>query len=186
LTAYYVCEEGQAVSESGVRRQLQAQLPEYMLPAIFIKLDALPLTPNGKVDRRVLPTPDLGRSRLQTKFVAPRAPVEEVLAKIMGEVLGIERVGVHDNFFELGGHSLLATQVMSRARDNFKMELPLLRLFETPTIAELALIIAEKLEKTEQENVKQLLDEFEDLSDEEAERLLALESNQNENSNWSE
>jgi surfactin family lipopeptide synthetase A len=99
------------------------------------------LTPNGKVDRRALPTPDLERSRLETKFVAPCTQVEKVLAKIWSEVLGLERVGVHDNFFELGGHSLLATQVMSRIRENFEMEFPLARLFETPTIAGLTELI---------------------------------------------
>jgi hypothetical protein len=104
-------------------------------------LDLLPLTPNGKVDRRALPTPDLERSWLETKFVAPRTPIEKALAGIWNELLGLERVGVHDNFFELGGHSLLATQVMSRARESFEMELPLFHFFETPTIAGLAELI---------------------------------------------
>jgi acyl carrier protein len=120
-----------------------------MIPSAFVFLDLLPLTPNGKVDRPALPTPDLERSRLETKFVAPRTPVEKVLAKIWSEVLGLECVGVHDNFFELGGHSLLATQVMSRARGNFKMEFPFLRFFETPTIAGLTEVI-ETIRLTEQ------------------------------------
>jgi len=74
------------------------------------------LTPNGKVDRRALPAPDLERSRLETKFVAPRTPVEKVLAKIWSEVLGLVCVGVHDNFFDLGGHSRVATRVVARVR----------------------------------------------------------------------
>jgi hypothetical protein len=95
-------------------------------------------------------------------------------------------LGVHDNFFELGGHSLLATQIISRLSNVFQVEIPLRQLFLYPTIAELTLIIAGKLEKTEQETVKQLLDEFEDLSDEEAERLLAQELRQNERADRSE
>jgi acyl carrier protein len=132
-----------------LRAFLQEKLPDYMIPSAFVFLDALPLTANRKVDRRALPAPDLERSRLETKFVAPRTQVEKALSKIWGEVLGLERVGVHDNFFELGGHSLLATQVMSRARDNFKMELPLLRFFETPTIVGLTELI-ETIRLTEQ------------------------------------
>jgi acyl carrier protein len=104
-------------------------------------LDLLPLTPNGKVDRRALPTPDLERSRLETKFVAPRTPVEKVLAEIWREVLGLERVGVNDNFFELGGHSLLATQVVSRVYQKFKIELSLRVFLEKPTVAGLTEVL---------------------------------------------
>jgi amino acid adenylation domain-containing protein len=141
LVAYLVINENPSPSISEIRSFLKQKLPEYMIPSAFVLLDALPRTPNGKVDHRALPAPDLERSRLETKFVAPRTPVEKVLAKIWGEVLGLERVGVLDNFFELGGHSLLATQVISRARENFEMELPLLRLFETPTISGLTELI---------------------------------------------
>jgi non-ribosomal peptide synthetase component F/acyl carrier protein len=101
-------------------------------------LEALPLTPNGKVDRRSLPAPDTARPELEKPFVAPRTEVEERLAAIWSDVLGLEQIGVRDNFFELGGHSLLATQVVSRVREVFGMELPLRRLFESPTVAELA------------------------------------------------
>jgi acyl carrier protein len=108
-----------------------------MIPAAFVMLDNLPLTPNGKVDRRALPSPEL-RPELELTFVAPRTPIEEMLASTWACVLGIEQVGVHDNFFELGGHSLLAAQVISRVRDTISIELPLRSLFEAPTIAELA------------------------------------------------
>jgi amino acid adenylation domain-containing protein len=141
LVAYVVSSREPTPTFSELRRFLKEKLPDYMIPSAFVELESLPLTPNGKVDRRALPTPDLERSRLETKFVAPHTPVEKVLAKIWSEALGLQRVGVHDNFFELGGHSLLATQVMSRARDNFKMELPLLRFFETPTIAGLTELV---------------------------------------------
>jgi acyl carrier protein len=109
-----------------------------MIPSAFVFLDALPLTTRGKVDRRALPTPDLERSRLETEFVAPRTPVEKVLAKIWNEVLDLEKVGIYDNFFDLGGHSLLATRVVSRIRQEFHVDLKLIDFFKIPIIAELA------------------------------------------------
>ncbi|MBO0798422.1 MAG: AMP-binding protein, partial [Blastocatellia bacterium] len=111
---------------------------EYMTPSAFLLLDKLPLTPNGKVDRRALPKPDGNVSDREGVLMAPRSPVEEILAEIWTEVLGLEQVGVHDNFFELGGHSLLATQVISRLRDAFQVDLPVRRIFEASTIAGLA------------------------------------------------
>src|SRR5438128_838457 len=109
-----------------------------MVPSTFLLLDTLPLTPNGKVDRRALPTPGQDRPELAEAFVAPHTPTEELIASIWGEILGVERVGMHDNFFELGGHSLLAIQVIARLRDTFQVELALHGLFETPTVAGLA------------------------------------------------
>jgi acyl carrier protein len=156
-----------------------------MIPSAFVFLDALPLTANRKVDRSALPVPDERRPDIEESFAAPRNAVEEALAEIWGEILRIEKVGIQDNFFELGGHSLMATQIISRLSDVFQVEIPLRQLFLHPTIAELALIIAGKLEKTKQENVKQLLDEFEDLSDEEAEHLLSQELRNNERANRS-
>ena len=121
-----------------LRSFLKEKLPEYMVPAVFVLLDALPLMPNGKVDRRALPAPDRTRPELDKAFVAPRTPTEELLAEIWAQLLDIERVGIHDNFFDLGGHSLLATQVVSRMREAFQVEIPLRRLFEVPTVAGLA------------------------------------------------
>jgi acyl carrier protein len=138
LTAYVVAKRQPGPSSSDLRRFLQAKLPEYMLPAAFVPLDALPLTPNGKVDRRALPAPDRTRTTLEGACVAPRTPVEEGLAEIWGQVLGVEQVGIHDNFFELGGHSLLATQVIARLQAAFQVEVPLRRLLEAPTVADLA------------------------------------------------
>jgi acyl carrier protein len=169
-----------------LRSFLQGKLPDYMVPSLFVLLDIMPLMPNGKVDRKALPSPDGARPEMTEKFVAPRTPAEEVLAGIWGEILGIEKVGIQDNFFELGGHSLMATQIISRLSNVFQVEIPLRQLFLYPTISELALIIAGKLENTAQENVKQLLDEFEDLSDEDAERLLAQKLRQNEGAGKSE
>ncbi|HVS00778.1 MAG TPA: amino acid adenylation domain-containing protein, partial [Thermoanaerobaculia bacterium] len=119
------------------RRFLRQRLPDYMVPSHFVELDALPLTPNGKVDRRALPVPE-EPADLSVEYLAPRTPVEEVLASIWADVLELERVGIRDDFFALGGHSLLATRVMSRLRDALRVELALRELFEEPTIAGLA------------------------------------------------
>jgi amino acid adenylation domain-containing protein len=131
-----------------LRKLLNEKLPDYMVPSAFVMLDLLPLTPNGKVDKKALPAPDQSRPDLEEDYVAPRNPVEEVLANIWAEVLRLERVGAHDDFFDLGGHSLLATQVVSRVRQMLQVELPLRALFESPTLSGLAEAIAKaRLEK---------------------------------------
>jgi acyl carrier protein len=135
LAAYVVPRKQPGPSVISLRNFLREKLPDYMIPAVFVLLDALPLTPNGKVDRRSLPPPDPIRPELGNPFVAPRSPIEETLANIWSQVLGLERVGVHDNFFVLGGHSLLATQVISRVRDAYRIELSLRSFFEAPTVA---------------------------------------------------
>ncbi|HVG44622.1 MAG TPA: amino acid adenylation domain-containing protein, partial [Longimicrobium sp.] len=132
LVAYVVG----AAEADALRAHLRESLPEYMVPSAFVFLDALPLTPNGKLDRKALPAPELAPA--EGRYVAPRTPVEEVLAGIWAEVLRLERVGVTESFFELGGHSLLATRAVSRVREMFGVELPLRALFERPTVAELA------------------------------------------------
>ncbi|HAG82187.1 MAG TPA: non-ribosomal peptide synthetase, partial [Cyanobacteria bacterium UBA12227] len=121
-----------------LRNFLKERLPQHMLPSAFVVLESLPIAPSGKVDRRALPAPDLKQLQRESTFVAPSTPVEEMLAGIWAEVLGVERVGIHDNFFELGGHSLLATRVISQVRQVFEVELPLRRLFEEPTVTQLA------------------------------------------------
>jgi len=137
LFAYVVPNQEQTTTPRDLRRFLKEKLPHYMMPSAFVVLDKLPRTPNGKVDRRALPVPDKARPELEETFVAPRTPIDEVLAGIWAEVLGLDKVGVQDNFFELGGHSLLATQVISRVRDAFSVELSLYSLFEAPTISSL-------------------------------------------------
>jgi acyl carrier protein len=109
-----------------------------MLPAAFVVLKALPLTANGKVDRQVLPPPDVARIGLGEINQPPRTSVEADLAQIWAEILGVEQVGISDDFFQLGGHSLLATQLVSRIRDRFGVQVPLRRVFETPSIEGLA------------------------------------------------
>ena len=121
-----------------LRAFLEEKLPAYMMPSAFVLLDALPLNPSGKVDKKALPAPDEAQPASADEQVQPRTAVEELLAHIWTEVLGVESVGVSDDFFELGGHSLLATQLLSRVRESFKVELPLRVFFEAPTIARLS------------------------------------------------
>ena len=130
--------ETQGLSLAHLRSFLKDKLPEYMIPSAFVLLDTLPLTPNLKVDRKALPAPNQAKLVLMDEFVAPRTPIEEQLVQIWIEVLEIKRVGIHDNFFELGGHSLLTAQLLSQIRETFQVEMPLLSLFQSPTIAELA------------------------------------------------
>jgi amino acid adenylation domain-containing protein len=161
--------------EFRLRSFLKERLPGYMVPSSFVILDRLPLTPNGKLDRNLLPGLDSVRAETH-KFVAPRTPVEEIVAGIWSEVLGIDRVGINDGFFELGGHSLLATQVISRVREAFNLEIPLRIMFEDSTVARLAVSITQaQAKQAEQEDVSRLLAELNELSDEDAQRLLALD-----------
>ncbi|HEY0607596.1 MAG TPA: amino acid adenylation domain-containing protein, partial [Herpetosiphonaceae bacterium] len=129
---------GHPVLGSELRQYVGSRLPEYMVPSMFVVLDALPLTPSGKLDRRALPLPDRSRRDLDGEVVLPRTPLEATLASIWAELLGIEQIGIHDNFFALGGHSLLVTQMVARLRETLELELPVHSLFETPTIASLA------------------------------------------------
>ncbi len=125
-----------APSPQALAAFLAERLPGYMVPAAWVLLDRLPLTPNGKVDRAALPAPDEGGGA--GAYLAPRTPVEQVLAAIWEEVLERQRVGVEDDFFALGGHSLVAAQVISRVLKAFSVDLPLRVLFERPTVAALA------------------------------------------------
>jgi len=138
LAAYVVPVQLPAPTRSELRNYLREKLPSYMIPSAFMLVDALPLTPNGKIDRRALPAPDQNRPELEETFVAARTLVEEALAGIWADVLGLEHVGIYDDFFALGGDSLLASRLMARVRAAFQMELPLRRLFETLTVASLA------------------------------------------------
>src|SRR5215213_7056508 len=130
-------------SAESLRSHIAARVPSYLVPSAFVILDRMPLLPNGKVDRSALPKPDKTGSELKTAYVAPRTPIEEVIARIWEDVLGLTEASVDDDFFELGGHSLVATQVMSRLREALNCEMPLRRLFELPTIGELAAAIEE-------------------------------------------
>jgi amino acid adenylation domain-containing protein len=126
------------LNKDDLRAFLKEKLPEFMIPAAFMTLPGLPLTPNGKVDRGALPQPDPAQAQEGREMIAPRTPIEEVLAGLWTQVLNVEAVSMDDNFFELGGDSLLATQLITRLRHAFEVELPLHYLFESPTIAGLA------------------------------------------------
>ncbi|WP_432973942.1 amino acid adenylation domain-containing protein [Dactylosporangium sp. CA-233914] len=156
-----------------LRAALAQQLPGYMMPSAFVLLDALPLTPNGKVDRRALPAPGGAQRLAGAAYVAPRTPVEEVVAGIWAEALGAERVGVLDDFFALGGHSLLSTQVVSRVRDVFGAEIALHRVFAEPTVEAMARILLEDpSRRLAVERTAELLVQLTGLSDDEVARAL--------------
>ncbi|MDB6109318.1 MAG: FkbH like protein, partial [Pedosphaera sp.] len=138
LVAYVVCQPGQTMSFSNLRRFLLGKLPDYMVPSACVPLEALPLTPSGKVNRLGLPAPDQARPDLDEDYVAPNNPMEERLAEIWQEVLNLKEIGVQDDFFDLGGHSLIIAQVISRVREKLKLELPPSSVFEARTIAALA------------------------------------------------
>ena len=148
------------MAEADLSAFVKRSMPEYMLPSAFVCLDKLPLSPNGKVDRRALPVPDWSRRAPAVEFVAPRTPVEETLAEIWKDLLGIDRISVHASFFELGGHSLLATRAVSRIHTAFSVEVPLRSLFETPTIAELAVTITQQMIMASGDDLVSLLDEL--------------------------
>ncbi|HEY6661266.1 MAG TPA: amino acid adenylation domain-containing protein, partial [Pyrinomonadaceae bacterium] len=144
LVAFIVPEHRQTISLTELQNSLKDQLPDYMMPSGWVLLDEMPLTPTGKIDRAALPDP--GRARLDTgqSFTVPQTLIEEVLANIWKQVLGVEGIARDDNFFWLGGHSLLATQITSRIRESFHVEIPVRTLFELPTLVELS----ERIEST--------------------------------------
>ncbi len=145
LAAYVVARGAAALSTRQLRDFLRGRLPDALVPSAFVELARLPRTVSGKIDRAALPAPGVD-STAPAGFVAPRTPVEEVLAGIWSGVLRLERIGAHDNFFDLGGHSLSATTVTAQARSTFRVELPTRTLFEAPTLAELALRVEQLLQ----------------------------------------
>jgi amino acid adenylation domain-containing protein/non-ribosomal peptide synthase protein (TIGR01720 family)/FkbM family methyltransferase len=130
-------EGNRGVGTDELKRYLKVRLPDYMIPSVFVFLSSLPVTPNGKLDRRALPAPDLTRPESDDSYVAPRTSVEEVLASIWTQVLGVSRIGIHDNFFNLGGDSILSIQVIARA-NQAGLHLTPAQLFVHQTIAALA------------------------------------------------
>jgi acyl carrier protein len=134
--AAYVVPARPGLTADDLRRALAAHLPAPLVPSAFVLLEALPTTPGGKVDRRRLPAPE--RPAAATAFLPPGTESERELAAIWAEVLGLERVGLQDNFFDLGGHSLLLPRVQARVKERLGVDLPLLKLFEHPTVGALA------------------------------------------------
>jgi hypothetical protein len=136
LAAYVVSEPGKTLTAAELHDYLKQKLPESMVPAAFAFLAALPLTPNGKVDRKALPVPDF--LPLETKFVAPRNQVEEMVLGIFRSVLGRVDFGVFDNFFDLGGHSLMAARLIAQLSTASGVDVPLRKLFAQPTVVGMA------------------------------------------------
>lgn len=134
LIAYLVLAPQSGPSANTFREYLQSRVPDYMIPAAFVRLNSLPLTSNGKVDRAALPSPN-GATLPEEEYVAPRSVVEQRLAELIAPLLHVERVGANDNFFLLGGHSLLGTQLLTRISETFGIELSLLTIFDHPTLA---------------------------------------------------
>ena len=160
LVAFYV--PAGTVTYDELRAHVQRELPDYMIPAAFVPLPSLPTTPSGKVDRQALPDAEVRRADFARAARAPRTEVERELASVFAQVLKIDSVGVDDNFFDLGGHSLSATQVISRVRDLFEVDLPVLRLFESPTVEALVPAVAVELaEQLDPNVVAELLAEVE-------------------------
>ena len=161
--------------QEGLRRSL----PDYMVPALFVCVDAFPLTPNGKIDRRALPEPSGADAPQRKPPVAPRTPLEEQIATVWAAVLGVDRVGVEDDFFALGGHSLLAMRVVARLADMLPARLTIGALFDARTVAGLATLVLRKMAEAERaapdDDLAAMLAELEGLSDEDAAQMLAGE-----------
>jgi amino acid adenylation domain-containing protein len=148
LIAYIVPRQNCTPTPNEFRSFLSEQLPEYMIPSIFLLLETFPLTANGKIDRRALPIPDRASLELEATFISPTDGLELQLTQIWERVLGIQPIGTSDNFFNLGGHSLLAVQLFVEIEQTFGKNLPLATLFQTPTIAQLATILRQELGST--------------------------------------
>jgi amino acid adenylation domain-containing protein len=150
LVAYVVGRGGAGAEARRLRERLRRGLPEYMVPAAFVLLDSLPLTPNGKLDRNALPTPEalaaVDRPDSHPTATPPRTPLEHTIAALWQETLGVGQVGVHDNFFDLGGHSMLLVNIHRQLREQLRADLPIIELFNNPTIAALASYIRKVLE----------------------------------------
>ncbi|WP_129782635.1 non-ribosomal peptide synthetase [Peristeroidobacter soli] len=144
LVAYVTRRDEVGLGVEDLRAHLRALVPEHMVPSAFVILESLPLTPSGKLDRRALPIPEMGAYALEA-YEAPQGEIEQAVAEIWQELLGVERIGRADNFFELGGHSLLGTRVIAHIRHLFDVELPLHVLFERPTIEGMSDWIAEEI-----------------------------------------
>ena len=161
LVAYVVPNPESQLAAADLRIFLRNDLPEYMVPALFVQMEDLPLSQNGKLDRDALPAPNAENTLRDEDYIAPRTPIEERLAAMLSSLLGLEQVGVRDNFFMLGGHSLLGTQLISHVRGKFGVELALRTLFDAPTIEQLSLeierLLTARVEAMSEDEVLRLL-----------------------------
>ena len=173
LTAYVVAREPNNPTVNQLRGFLSEKLADYMMPSAFMFLQSLPLT-NGKLDRTALPRPDRKRANLEPPYAPPRGDVEVRLVRIWQAVLDVHPIGIHDNFFDLGGHSLAASRAISRVIQTFQLELPIKALFESPTIAAMATVIAQnKVKLASEAELAQMLLEVEAMTEDEAQNQLA-------------
>jgi amino acid adenylation domain-containing protein len=170
LIAYVVPALGAQFDPAELRHFLQARLPNFMIPSLYVAIDALPLTPTGKVDRRALPSPNSSQPYVGTDYVEPRDSTERQLAAIWTEVLKLNRIGIHDNFFALGGHSLLVAQVIARVRHAFNYDMPAHVMFDAPTVAEMASRL--RAVDGSDDEIDRLAAELENLTTEQREALL--------------
>jgi amino acid adenylation domain-containing protein len=173
LVAYLVGRDGDRPDEEGALEGLRGRLPEYMLPGAFVTLPEIPRTPNGKVDRATLPAPDAARPSLAAAYVAPEGPVEESMAELWADVMGVERVGVEDSFFDLGGHSILAVRLVARLAETFQVEIQLRTLFDAPTVRGLIAALSRDPQQAKRlERAADLLAQLAQLSDEDVDAAL--------------
>jgi amino acid adenylation domain-containing protein len=172
LVAYLVAEEGVTLHVGELRTALSAQLPEYMVPAAFVALDALPMTANGKLDRKALPAPDV-MALASRVYEAPEGDIETTLAAIWQDLLKVPQVGRNDHFFELGGHSLRAITLSVHVQEQLHVELPLKTVFASPRLVDLARYIAQVQQSlVSEDEVAALQSELDSMSDEELQAFL--------------
>jgi amino acid adenylation domain-containing protein len=175
LVAYVVPKSYPRPSVPGLRSYLEQKLPDYMIPSDFVFLDEFPLLSTGKINRNALPDPGNQRPDVGVPAVSPRTPIEKEVAKIWAEVLSLTEVGIHDNFLHLGGHSLAASRIVSRVIQSFGLEVPLKVLFDSRTVAEMAVVIGQnRLKHASGGDLDRMLAELEAMSEEEAQKLLAV------------
>ncbi|MEQ1474583.1 MAG: alpha/beta fold hydrolase, partial [Candidatus Acidiferrum sp.] len=141
LVAYFEAPAGAGPDVSELRAHLKKQIPDYMVPSTFVRMDKLPLTPNGKIDLKALPAPDERSIEMKGAFVAPRDSMEQMLSQLWAKTLKVKRVGLNDNFFELGGHSLLAVRIIVEIEKVYQRRLPLATLLQAPTVGGLAEVL---------------------------------------------
>ncbi len=177
LVAYVTKRVGSNLKTVELRSFLVSKLPDYMIPSVFVMLEAMPLTPSGKIDRQALPDPKNFRPDLGNPYVQPRTLVERDLANIWADVLALAQVGVDDNFFDLGGHSLAASRVIARVIQTYQLDIPIKALFDAPTVAEMACLITQNQANPASEaELEQMLREVEAMTDDEVQKQLVRES----------
>jgi len=173
LIAYIVLRSPPTPTTSALRAALKVKLPDYMVPSAFVFLDKMPVIGIGKIDRSALTAPTNSRPELDNPYVPPRTPIEEALCRIWGEVLSLDQVGIQDNFFDLGGHSLAAMRVISRVIQTFKLDVPIIGLFNSPTVAQIAAVITQNQAKRASDaELATMLSGIEAMTEEEARRVL--------------